>query len=117
MAWVLALIGGTVGYALCDGVMSAIRDIRTRETGPPYKDFYHLCLHAGRALLLLAAFGAAKCCLPWWQTAIIAALSVCVGDTVWHGAKCDDWFWLALDDRIHASTGWRWLDKKLGLHW
>ena len=117
MFWVFGMIIGAITYAICDGAMSAIRDVRTREAGPPYKDFYHLLLHVGRLSLIFATFSATRIDLPWYYVLVLALPSILLGDQLWRCVKEDEWFWVALDDRIHVSTGIRWLDKWLGMHW
>lgn len=103
------------GYAVSDAIMDAIKDYRTHIAKHPYRDFWHLMKHVGRACFFFASgvffeqFGV--------QTVLLSIVGVGMGGAVWDIVYGMPATWMRLDESIHISTHWAWLDKKLGFHW
>jgi len=59
--------------------------------------------------------------LCWeWDPAVTTIVLVCgvgTGRLVWDATYRNPWRWFRLDENIRIRTGWKWLDKFLGLHW
>lgn len=109
-----AMLLAGVFDAVCDG----IKDVRTHLSAHPYRDVFHLSKHAARLCLL--TIGAL---LPgaWWDDPVSMAITVVcglvMGKLVWDAVYKRGWDMVRLDERVKITTGWKWLDKWLGLHW
>lgn len=117
--WALWICGwaGAVIYAAADAIMSCICDERTRQGAPPYRDFWHACLHVSRAGLTV--FG--LCLGLTWggQSIVLAAISVATAFLLWRLIYCDEFdraVWYRVDERVKLSTGVAWIDRLLGFH-
>jgi len=104
-------------YAACDAAMDGIKDIRTHMALHPYKDFWHLCKHLSRVCLISMGM-----MIVLVQDKPVLALCLVVGGIIALGVwefvyDTANLFAFKWDESLHISTGWKWLDKKLGFHW
>ena len=114
----LHLLACLLLHAFCDGAMDAIKDLRVHLARHPFSDFWHGLKLVSRLSLLMAGWGIAFGVLyspP--ATLIVVAAGLVIGRKVWDVTYRQPDRWLALDERLKLSTGWRWLDKMLGFHW
>lgn len=114
----LHLLACLLLHAFADGVQDAIKDRRTHLAQHPYRDAWHSCKLVSRLSLLMAGWDIAFGVLfspP--ATVIVAAAGLVIGRKVWDVTYRQPERWLALDERLKLSTGWKWLDKQLGFHW
>jgi hypothetical protein len=110
-----------------DAIGDSIKDIRTHfgdagdalgRKGHPYRDFFHLCKYLERSALIGIGLTLHQ---AWWDDRIAWAIAVLcgliIGRAVWNATYKQPEYWLALDERVRVRTGWKWLDKWLGIHW
>lgn len=112
-----ALFALIIGAAFFDAVMDAIKDLRTHLTAHPYRDAWHVAKHLSRLTLIGIGLAWPLCARDPWACAITAVCGVVIGRLVWTATYKTPWTWYRLDETWHISTGWKWLDKLLGLHW
>jgi hypothetical protein len=99
-------------------IMDSIKDYRTQIAMHPYRDFWHL-VQIIRMLAILDIGRIWGACLEWdqAQTYLVAALALICANFLWDALYKMPWTWFRLDTMIQCSTGWKWLDKRLGFHW
>lgn len=110
-----------------DAIGDSLKDIKTHfgdagdalgRKGHPYRDFFHVVKHLERAALIAIGLLLPSC---WWDDpwacAICAVCGVIVGRAVWDATYAQPEYWLRIDESWHISTGIKWLDKWLGIHW
>ena len=114
----LGLFAAIILHAVCDGAMDANAHLRIHLSLHPLRDSWHLQKHCSRAcliaigLLLPAAWEWDK-----WATAIVLSCGLVIGKFVWDATYSNPWRWFRMDETVKIRTGWRWLDKLLGIHW
>jgi hypothetical protein len=116
-----------VAAGFFDAIGDSLKDIKTHfgdagdalgRKGHPYKDFFHLVKYGERACLI--GIGLVYPMAHYddrWAALIALASGLIVGRAVWDATYKQSEFWLRLDEQIKISTGIKWLDKWLGLHW
>jgi hypothetical protein len=104
-------------YAMCDAAMDGIKDIRTHLGLHPYKDFWHACKHLSRVCLIglgMITVHVQDKIVFLIVFVVTCIISLAVWEFVYDTANLYAFKW---DESLHISTGWKWLDKKLGFHW
>ncbi len=107
-----------VAVGFFDAVMDAIAIQRIHMGYSPLRDAWHISKHLVRAGLIFMGMLLPLC---WeWDPAVTTIVLVCgvgTGRLVWDATYRNPWRWFRLDENIRIRTGWKWLDKFLGLHW
>lgn len=122
----IALFLLIVAAGFFDSIGDSLKDLKTHfgdagdalgRKGHPYRDFFHLCKYFERACLVGIGYVLPRC---WWDDqwacAIVTICGIVVGRAVWDATYRQPEFWLALDERVKISTGWKLLDRLLGFH-
>ena len=113
----LALFALIVLAAASHAVMDAISHKRIHLARMPLRDTWHLAQHIRVAALILTGYALRPAFADPWAATLVIACGLVIGRGVWVRVyDCPD-YWLAVDETLKIRTGWRWLDKLLGLHW
>ena len=114
----LGLFGLILWVGFFDAVMDAIAIQRIHMGYSPLRDTWHLAKYmmrgglVGIGIILPAAWEWDK-----WATAIVLSCGLVIGKFVWDATYSNPWRWFRMDETVKIRTGWRWLDKLLGIHW
>lgn len=108
----MIVVGGT------DGICDAIKDLRTHLGLHPYGDFWHICKQTTRgSLVVVGALVGDVWEASWFVVLVVGVAGAWGGRMVWDVFYSEPWYWLQIDQVFQVSTGSKWLDKQLGLHW
>jgi len=112
-----ALFALIIGAAFFHAVMDANAHLRIHLAQHPLRDSWHVAQWLRMACLIGIGLAWSPCARDPWACAITAVCGVVLGRLVWTAVYKTPWTWYRLDETWHISTGWKWLDKLLGLHW
>ena len=113
----LALFTLIVLAAFSHAVMDAISHKRIHLAKMPLRDTWHLAQHIRVAALILTGYCIRPAFADPWAASLTIACGLVIGRYVWVVTYADSEFWLFVDESLKLGTGWRWLDRILGLHW
>ena len=105
-------------HAFCDAAMDANAHLRIHLSLHPLRDSWHIFKHISRACLLVCG-ALLPAAWDWdkWATVIVVGCGIVIGKFTWDAVYSNPWRWLHLDETLKVRTGWKFLDKFLGLHY
>ena len=113
----LALFCLIVLAAASHAVMDAISHKRIHLARHPLRDAWHCAQHIRVAALILTGYALRPAFADPWAASLTIACGLVIGRYVWVVTYAEPEYWLRIDETLKIRTGWKWLDRILGLHW
>ena len=124
--FIFILLLSYMGYAITNGRADAIKDYRTHIGKHPYRDYWHILMLITKiSFIIIGIFNVLEFnILPFnvllnivfivFLNISFMVLSVVVWDYNYNDPEHK---WYEKDETLKISTGIKWLDKLIGLHW